>query len=72
MFLMLEKLIELICDELGYAENEVDENTLISDLVDDELDIDELVQTLEGEFDVELAGEISGDISVAELAAMME
>lgn len=69
--MILEKLIELICDELGYAENEVDENTLISDLVDDELDIDELVQALESEFDVELAGEISGDISVSELAEMI-
>lgn len=72
MFVILEKLIELICDELGYDGSEVDENTVLSDLVSDELEKDELIQALENEFEIEFAGGISGDVSVAELAEMIE
>lgn len=72
MFLMLDKVISLICEELGCADSEVDENTLIGDLVSDELEIEELVQVLENEFEFEFGEELSGDISVAELAEMIE
>ncbi len=69
---MLEKVISLICEELGYADNEVDEDTLIGDLVSDELEIEELAQALENEFEVELSEELGADITVAELAEMIE
>ncbi len=72
MFVILEKLIELICDELGCDGSEVDENMVLSDLVGDELEIEELIQALENEFEIEFAGEIGGDVSVAELAEMIE
>ncbi len=69
---MLEKVISLICEELGCADNEVDEDTLIGDLVGDELEIEELAQALENEFEVELSEELGAEITVAELAEMIE
>ncbi len=72
MFLMLEKVISLICEELGCDENEVTESTLVSDLVGDELETQELVQALENEFDIELSAEIGADTTVAELADAIE
>lgn len=72
MFVILEKLISLICEELGFDEDEVDENTAVGDLVSDELEIEELALALESEFEIELGSELSGDISVSELADIIE
>ena len=69
---MLEKLISLICEELGYDESKVNGETLLNELVSDDIEIRELVQALESEFDTEFGEEISGDISVYELAEMIE
>lgn len=69
---MLEKVISLICEELGCDENEVTESTLVSDLVGDELETQELVQALENEFDIEFSAEIGADTTVAELAGIIE
>jgi len=69
---MLEKLISLICEELGYDTDEIDEDTVLGELVGDELEIEELVQALENEFDVELSQELSGDMTVSEIAEMIE
>lgn len=69
---MLEKVILLICEELGCADNEVEESAMLCDLVGDELEIQELVQALEEEFEIELGGEVNGDMTVAELAEMIE
>ncbi len=69
---MLEKVISLICEELGCADNEVDGDTLIGDIVSDELEIEELAQALESEFEVELSEELGAEITVAELAEMIE
>ncbi|MGN0543693.1 MAG: acyl carrier protein [Acutalibacteraceae bacterium] len=70
--MILEKLISLICEELGFDEDEVDENTAVGDLVSDELEIEELALALESEFEIELGSELSGDISVSELADIIE
>ena len=72
MFVILEKLISLICEELGFDEDEVDENTAVGDLVSDDLEIEELALALESEFEIELGSELSGDISVSELADIIE
>ncbi len=69
---MLEKLISLICEELGCDESNVSGETLLGELVGDEIEIQELVQALENEFDTEFGEEISGDISVSRLAEMIE
>lgn len=65
--MILEKLISLICEELGYDEDKINEETLIGELVGDELEIEELAQTLEGAFEIEL-DVIDGDMTVGELA----
>ena len=62
--MILEKLISLICEELGFDEDEVNENTAVGDLVSDDLEIEELALALESEFEIELGSELSGDISV--------
>ena len=72
VLMILEKLISIICDEFGADEEEINEDTLIEDIIDDELDTEDLVLTLEREFGVEFGSEISGDISIAELADMIE
>ncbi len=69
---MLERLISLICEELGCDEANVGGETLLGELVGDEIEIQELVEALENEFDTEFGEEISGDISVAYLAEMIE
>ncbi len=69
---MLERLISLICEELGCDETNVDGETLLGELVGDEIEIRELVQAVENEFDTELGEEINGDFSVAALAGMIE
>ncbi|MDD7193553.1 MAG: acyl carrier protein [Oscillospiraceae bacterium] len=70
--MILEKLISLICEELGFDEDEVNENTAVGDLVSDDLEIEELALALESEFEIELGSELSGDISVSELADIIE
>ena len=69
---MLERLISLICEELGCDESSVSGETLLGELVSDDIETEELIQALENEFDVEFGEEISGDISVSELAEMIE
>ena len=69
---MLENLILLICEELGCDEANVSGKTLLGELVSDDIEIEELVLALENKFDVELGDEIYGDISVSELAEMIE
>ena len=69
---MLERLISLICEELGCDETNVDGETLLGELVGDEIEIRELVQAIENEFDTEFGEEINGDFSVAALAGMIE
>lgn len=69
---MLERLITLICEELGCDEATVGGETLLGELVGDEIEIRELVQAIENEFDTEFGTEINGDFSVAALAGMIE
>ena len=69
---MLEKLISLICEEIGCDESTVSGETLLGELVSDDIETEELIQALENEFDVEFGEEISGDISVSQPAEMIE
>ena len=72
MFLVLEILISLNCEELGCDESNVSGETLLGELVGDEIEIKELCQALENEFDTEFGEEISGDFSVSRLAELIE
>lgn len=69
---MLENLISFICEELGCDESNVSGETLLNELVSDEIELQELIQALENEFDTEFGTETDGDISVASLAGMIE
>ena len=72
MFLMLEKVISLICEELGYDTDEINGDTVLGEIVSDETEMEELSQLLEGELDVEFSEELSPDMTVSELAEMVE
>ncbi len=65
--MILEKLIEIICEELGI--DGIDETTALGSLVEDEFELAELVQAVEDGFDVEIGD--TEDITVGELADMI-
>ena len=53
--MVLEKLIELLCEQLDIEADEVNENTdIVNDLGADSLDVVDLVMTLEDEFGIEV------------------
>lgn len=69
---MIEKVISLICEELGYDDDAITENTELDELVDDGVELDEIVRIIEGEFYVDLSEELSGDMTVGQVAGMLE
>lgn len=57
-FIMLEKMKELIADQLGVDQGEITENSSFKeDLGADSLDLFELVMSLEDEYSVEIPSE---------------
>ena len=72
--MVLEKLIELLCEQLDIETDEVNENTdIVADLGADSLDVVDLVMTLEDEFDIEIPDEDIEKIHpVGELARYLE
>lgn len=69
---MVEKVISLICEELGYEEDAINENTELNELTEDGTELEEIIRIIEGEFYVDLSEEISGDMTVAQVAEMLE
>ncbi|MBE6771955.1 MAG: hypothetical protein E7547_07430 [Ruminococcaceae bacterium] len=69
---MVEKVISLICEELGYDEDAVNENTEINELLADGHDIEEIAHIIEGEFYADIADELSGDMTLSQIAEMLE
>ncbi len=69
---MVEKIISLICEEFGYDEDAVSEETVLSDITEEGVSLDEIINIIEGEFYVDLSDEISGDMTVAQIAEMLE
>lgn len=67
--MILERLIALICEELG-LEKEIGEETVIGDLIDDEIEVQELIIAIENEFGAEL--DCGAGITVGELADLLE
>lgn len=72
--MVLEKLIEPLCEQLDIEADEVNENTdIVNDLGADSLDVVDLVMTLEDEFDIEIPDEDIEKIhTVGELAHYLE
>jgi hypothetical protein len=69
---MIEKIISLICEEFGYEEDAINENTQINELIEEGTELEDVVRAIEGEFYVDLSEEISGDMTVAQVAEMLE
>ena len=69
---VIEKVISLICEEFGYDDDAVTESTELNELVDDGVELDEIIRAVEGEFYVDLSEELSGDVTLGQVAAMLE
>ena len=69
---MIDKVISLICEEFGYEEDAINENTELNELTEDGAELEEIIRIIEGEFYVDLSEEISGDMTVAQVAEMLE
>jgi acyl carrier protein len=69
---MIEKVISLICEEFGYDDDAVTESTELNELVEDGVELDEIIRAIEGEFYVDLSEELSGDVTVGQVAGMLE
>lgn len=69
---MIDKVISLICEEFGYEEDAISENTELNELTEDGAELEEIIRIIEGEFYVDLSEEISGDMTVAQVAEMLE
>ena len=69
---MIDKVISLICEEFGYEEDAINENTELNELTEDGTELEEIIRIIEGEFYVDLSEEISGDMTVAQVAEMLE
>ncbi len=69
---MVEKVISLICEELGYDENAISEDTSLGEITEEGIALEEIINIIEGEFYVDLSEEISGDMTVAQIAQMLE
>lgn len=70
--MILEKLIYMICDEFGFSDVEPDGSEPLSDFINDDDELEELVLSIEGEFEIDFDEEIDLDISIEELVEMIE
>lgn len=71
---ILEKIIDILCDQLDLDREQVTEDSeIIDDLGADSLDIVDLVMTLEEEFDTEISDEmIEGMKTVGDVVRFVE
>lgn len=69
---MIEKVISLICEEFGFEEDAVNGGTSLAELAEDGIELEEIIRVVEGEFYVDLSEEISGEMTVAQVAEMLE
>ena len=71
---VLEKIIDILCDQLDLDRDQVTEDSeIIDDLGADSLDIVDLIMTLEDEFDTEITDEmVEGMKTVGDIARFVE
>ena len=71
---VLEKIIDILCDQLDLDREQVTEDSeIIDDLGADSLDIVDLIMTLEDEFDTEITDEmVEGMKTVGDIARFEE
>lgn len=63
-----ESLLELICDEFGLVKDEVSEDTLLEEIVSDEFEMNQLIETINDTFDTVINAEPDGEWTIADLA----
>jgi hypothetical protein len=68
MFMILERLIALICDEFGMSESDINEDTLIESIVNDEFEMQELMSAVSDEFEIETELVPAEDWRISDLA----
>lgn len=66
--MILTKLMALICEELGTDRSEIDEETLLGDLVSDEFELEELSEAVCEAFDVQLETAPEMEWSISDFA----
>ena len=60
-----ESLLELICDEFGLVKDEVSEDTLLEEIVSDEFEMNQLIETINDTFDTVINAEPDGESDAA-------
>lgn len=63
-----ESLLELICDEFGLVKDEISEDTLLEEIVSDEFEMNQLIETINDTFDTVIDAEPDGEWTIADLA----
>ncbi|MBO4341558.1 MAG: acyl carrier protein, partial [Clostridia bacterium] len=66
--MILEKLLALICDEFGLDSSDVNEDTTLESIASDEFELQELIGSVESEFEIELDIEPADDWTIGDLA----
>ena len=66
--MVISQLIALICDEFGIEESDISKNSLLETLVSDEYEMQQLMESIEEEFEVEIDFEPAEDWSIEDLA----
>ena len=61
--MILEKLMALICEELGMDSSDIDENSLLDDLFNDEFELQEFAEVVNQAFEIEVMPETEWSIS---------
>lgn len=70
--MILEKLIYMICEEFGFSENSLDSSSYLYEFIEDEDELEELVFAIESEFEIELRDGLDTEMTIEELADMIE
>lgn len=71
--MVLEKVTTFISEQFNVDEDSITEDTTFEELGADELDINELVMAVEGEFEIELSeDEVNSITKVADLTDIVE
>ncbi len=66
--MIISRLLALICDEFGIEESDISKDSLLETLVSDEYEMQQLMESIEEEFEVEIDFEPAEDWSIEDLA----
>ena len=64
----MEKLLDLICDEFAIVKDDIDGDTLLEEIVTDEFEMQQFIESINENFEIELDVMPESDWSIADLA----